>query len=89
MSHWTPPVFVCAFAFKSPELKAALVGQVARTLVIMGVDEVVVYEDCGACIEPARLLSAAVPMFPRNQSRTSSLLSRAPLNVRSSIRRMN
>ncbi|OEH74893.1 hypothetical protein cyc_07097 [Cyclospora cayetanensis] len=30
---------------QSPELKAALVGQIARTLVIMGVEEIIIYED--------------------------------------------
>lgn len=36
---------------QSPELKAALAGQVARTLVIMGVDEVVIYEDDGPSLD--------------------------------------
>ncbi|KAL8424825.1 hypothetical protein Efla_001630 [Eimeria flavescens] len=38
---------------QSLEMKAALAGQVARTLVVMGVDEIVVYEDDSALVDPA------------------------------------
>ncbi|KAL8432837.1 hypothetical protein ACSSS7_004337 [Eimeria intestinalis] len=44
---------------QSSEMKAALVGQVARTLTIMGVDEVVVYEDEATVAHAEEALLAA------------------------------
>lgn len=49
--------FVCrctATYLQTAELRAALVGHIARTLTVFGVDEVVVYEDVGEPNAPGR-----------------------------------
>ncbi|KAL8270054.1 hypothetical protein Esti_006004 [Eimeria stiedai] len=51
---------------QSLEMKAALVGQVARTLTIMGVDEVVIYEDEASAVDPSTRVSPSLSFFVRN-----------------------
>ncbi|CDJ59781.1 DKFZp566D143.1, related, partial [Eimeria maxima] len=51
---------------KTVELKAALVGNIARCLVVMGVDEVVVYEDMADAVDPKTGRSPSLDFFIRN-----------------------